>query len=107
MNQKVFRVLMIITILLFCSTKMSSAEPQAPSYAKWGQLAMKTAKAKYPNADIVDYLHIGRVDKDQLSTEKFKLWLKEGGKEFGLFIDIEFNPTNDRVKQILFKKSAT
>ena len=32
-----------------------------PSYAKWGRLAMKETKKRYPNADIIDYLHIGRV----------------------------------------------
>ena len=68
---------------------------------------MKTAKEKYPKADIIDYLHIGRVDRDDVSTEKFKLWLKEDGKEFGLFIDIDFYRSNEQVKQIHVKKSAT
>lgn len=101
------RVLALMSILIFCSPQLFYARPDAPPYAKWGQLAMKTAKDKYPKADIIDYLHIGRVDKDQVSTEKFKLWLREDGKEFGLFIDIDFNPANEQVKQIHMKKSAT
>lgn len=107
MNIKLRRMFIIVTVLLLSSSQISYAQPDAPPYAKWGQLAVKTAKEKYPQADIVDYLHIGRENKDHSSIEKFKLWLREGGKEFGLFIEIEFNPKNDKVIRISVKKSST
>ncbi|KAB2333246.1 DUF3889 domain-containing protein [Cytobacillus depressus] len=101
------RVIIASTILFLSMTHISNARPDAPPYAKWGQLAVKTAKEKYPNANIVDYLHIGREEKVKSSIEKFKLWLREGGKEFGLFIYIEFDPKNDRIIQISTRQSAT
>lgn len=107
MNIYLSRIFAIVMILLLFSSHITFARPDAPSYAKWGQLAVKTAKEKHPKADIVDYLHIGREDKAQSSIEKFKLWLREDGKEFGLFINIEFDPKNERVIHINIKKSAT
>lgn len=107
MNIYLSRIFAIVTILLLCTSHITYARPDAPSYAKWGQLAVKTAKENYPKADIVDYLHIGREDKAKTSIEKFKLWLREDGKEFGLFINIEFDPKNEKVIHIDIRKSAT
>ncbi|MCM3177618.1 uncharacterized protein DUF3889 [Cytobacillus horneckiae] len=81
------------------------AENDAPAYAKWGRLAMKTAKEKYPNAEIIDYLHIGREQKGKQVVEKFKLWIRENDTEFGLLIFIEFDPKTNQVKTIELKKS--
>lgn len=97
---------MLVLILFWGISSISYAAPDVPSYAKWGQLAVKTAKKQFPKADIIDYLHIGRIDGPKQSTEKFKLWLKEEGKEFGLYIDIEFDPKNNDVKKITVKKSS-
>jgi hypothetical protein len=77
-----------------------------PSYAKWGRLAMEKTKQKYPNAQIIDYLHIGGKTGARTSTERFKLWLKEGQKEFGVFIDIEFNNQSENVIRITFKETT-
>ncbi|UAL47130.1 YqzG/YhdC family protein [Sutcliffiella horikoshii] len=73
---------------------------QVPSYAKWGQLAMKRTKEAYPKADIVDYLHIGRQEGPVLTTEKFRLWLKEGDKEFGVNVTISFYKETEAVKEV-------
>jgi len=100
-------VLNILVLLFMYMPQHSQARPDAPPYAKWGRLAMQTAMEKYPNADIVDYLHIGREDKGNTATEKFKLWAKESGKEFGIYIDIEFNPKNDNVIKVSTRKSST
>ncbi len=88
---------------LILSANAANASP--PSYAKWGQLAVKTAKEKYPRANIVDYLHIGREDKPNSSIEKFKLWVDDQGKEFGLLIQIEFDPKDDRVINVSTQKT--
>ncbi|PAV28456.1 hypothetical protein CIL05_16080 [Virgibacillus profundi] len=82
-----------------------SAENEIPPYAKWGQLAVKETKSKYPNAQVIDYLHIGRETKDDSMVEKFKLWLKEESKEYGVFINIEFNSQTDEVIAITFRES--
>ena len=103
MKKNASACLLIIGVLLF-SDFPSYASP--PSYAKWGQLAVKTAKEKYPRANIVDYLHIGREDKPNSSIEKFKLWVDDQGKEFGLLIQIEFNPQNDQVIRVNTQRTS-
>jgi hypothetical protein len=81
-------------------------DAQTPPYAKWGQVAMKETKAKYPQADIVDYQHIGRDTDSTTSTEKFKLWLKENEREFGVLIDITFDNKTEEITDISFKETT-
>lgn len=76
-----------------------------PPYAKWGSLAMSKTKERYPNAQIIDYLHIGRVQGTATSTEKFKLWLREGTREFGVFINITFENKTEKVVNITYRES--
>ncbi|RDW15330.1 hypothetical protein CWR48_19480 [Oceanobacillus arenosus] len=83
----------------------ANAEIVIPSYAKWGRLAMEKTKAKYPNAQIIDYLHIGKETKGDTTVEKFKLWLKGKEKEFGVFIDISYNPKTEEVIKITYKET--
>lgn len=82
----------------------NSVMAQVPPYAKWGQLAMQKTKEKYPNAAITDYLHIGRIPGTTSSTEKFKLWLKDKNKEFGVLVDIEFDKKTERLIGIKFRE---
>ncbi|MCM3706714.1 MULTISPECIES: DUF3889 domain-containing protein [Cytobacillus] len=101
-------VLMLLTefIPIRTMTGEAYAERPEPAYAKWGRLAMETAKEKYPKAKILDYLHIGREQRQTTEIEKFKLWVEDDGKEFGLYIDIEFNSKTDSVIRINTRKSA-
>lgn len=81
------------------------AQHEIPSYAKWGSLAVRKTKERYPDADIVDYLHIGKENGTKISTEKFKLWLRRGGKEFGVFVDIEFETDSEKLVDIKFRET--
>jgi hypothetical protein len=90
----------------FITISVVNAERETPPYAKWSSLAMKKTKEKYPNAQIVDYLHIGRDKGTNSSTEKFKLWLKENSKEFGVYVNIEFDTETERVLNITFKETS-
>lgn len=80
------------------------AEKETPPYAKWGSLAVQKTAEKYPNAKVVDYLHIGRENKTNTAIEKFKLWLKSGDKEFGVFVDIEFDKNTEQIVNTTFKE---
>lgn len=75
-----------------------------PAYAKWGRMAMEKTKEKYPTAQIVDYEHLGRIQGINTSLERFKLWLKEGEKEFGVLVQIEFDKKTERVIKISFRE---
>ncbi|MCM3745554.1 YqzG/YhdC family protein [Sporosarcina luteola] len=78
---------------------------QTPAYAKWGALAVKETKQKYPDANIVDYLHIGSETKDNTTIEKFKLWLKDDKHEFGVIIQITFSTKTDNIIKIDFQET--
>jgi len=78
------------------------AKTSIPSYAKWGKLAMKETKQKYPDAEIIDYLHKGRQKKGDAMIEQFKLWLRGESREFGVFVNIEFDSKTEKVLHITF-----
>lgn len=71
-----------------------------PAYAKWGKIAIKETQSKYPNANIIDYLHEGSESKGDSTIEKFKLWLKDGDREFGVFVRIEYTTATEEVVNI-------
>lgn len=73
-----------------------------PSYAKWGRLAVEKAKERYPEAEIADYLYVGRRTRDQIVSETFKLWIKEADREFGVFIIIELDAESETVNRVEF-----
>lgn len=84
----------------------TSAEEIAPAYAKWGRMAMQNIMAKYPSADVIDYLHIGREVGTVTSVEKFKLWLRaEDNSEFGVYVDITFNNQTEEVVDIKYTET--
>ena len=56
---------------------------------------------------MVDYLHVGREDKGSNSVEKFKLWLKGPDKEFGVFVDVEYNEASEQLIKISYKEVAS
>lgn len=85
---------------------ITSAQETAPAYAKWGTLAVQKVMEKYPNAKIVDYLHVGREVGNTNSIEKFKLWLKEDSREFGVFVDITFNNQTETIVDIKYTETS-
>ena len=80
-------------------------EQTIPSYAKWGRTAVQQIKEKYPKASIIDYLHVGKDSGEHTSVEKFKLWLRQDGKEFGVFVDITFENDTEKIINIEFKET--
>jgi hypothetical protein len=102
-----FFILVFITYVFFSSSDSSVAQKHIPSYAKWGRLALIKTKEKYPTAKVVDYFHIGNVKGHQSSVEKFKLWLKENKREFGVFVNIRFENETERVINITFQQTST
>ena len=59
---RLFICISLTAIVLFMYKPLSAVHAQPP-YAKWGKIAVLMTKEKYPQADIIDYLHIGRRPK--------------------------------------------
>jgi len=77
-----------------------------PEYAKWGNIALEETQKRY-KAEVIDYKHIGRTNLAQgKSEEKFKLWIRnKEGKEFGVYVSIQFDPSTEMIQRIMFSES--
>lgn len=109
MKKLLKRIALVLLFLTTCSNVYtgSSIVHAQPPYAKWGKLAVEKTKEQYPKAEIIDYLHIGRKPKTvQITVEKFKLWLREEGKEYGVFVDVEFETKTDKFIKMSFQKTC-
>ncbi|MDQ0154813.1 DUF3889 domain-containing protein [Robertmurraya andreesenii] len=102
--KKIFLCIILLTVYSISSIHEKPIVTAEPLYAKWGRLAMEKTKEKYPKADIIDYKHIGRMSEINTTMEKFKLWLREGEREFGVLVNIEFDKKTERVIAITFKE---
>ena len=85
---------------------ISNIQEAVPAYAKWGKLAIKETHAKYPSAKVIDYLHEGSESKRDTTIEKFKLWLKDGDKEFGVFVRIQYTTETEKVIAVEFQETS-
>ncbi|KXH82077.1 DUF3889 domain-containing protein [Sporosarcina sp. HYO08] len=104
--RKIVIALGVLMTVYSTSTQIPTMlQAQVPAYAKWGQLAMVETHAKYPKANIVDYLHEGRETEGEETIEKFKLWLKEGNREFGVFVRIRFVTKTEKVVKITMQET--
>lgn len=107
---KTFLAIQLVVSLIFGNFKafhVNNEEHEvSPPYAKWGQIAIQETKKKYPQASIIDYLHIGKETGTDSSTEKFKLWLRENNKEFGVFVDISFDNETEEVINIKLTETS-
>lgn len=109
MKKLLKRVALVILFITTCSNLYtgSAIVHAQPPYAKWGKLAVEKTKEQYPKAEIIDYLHIGRKPKTvQITVEKFKLWLREDGKEYGVFVDVEFETKTEKFIKMTFQKTS-
>lgn len=100
MKTKIVLFLMAFLILSVAPTVQAQ-----PDYAKWGRMAMQATSAKYPNAMITDYKHLGRKELNATTLEEsFKLQLREAHETYYVIVRITFNKTNEKVKNITFEK---
>ncbi|MGG0718544.1 DUF3889 domain-containing protein [Robertmurraya massiliosenegalensis] len=102
--KKILIGLMLLSVPITFALNVPSISHSQENYEKWGQLAVSKTKEKYPNAEIKDYKHEGRVQGTNTTVEKFKLWLKEKDKEFGVIVSIEYDKESERVIEITYKE---
>ncbi|WP_242507424.1 DUF3889 domain-containing protein [Brevibacillus agri] len=78
-----------------------------PAICQMGQIGDAGDDEKYPHAQIVDYLHVGRTAKTPTTSEEtFKLLLQEGNRRWALLVHIEFENQTEHVVQITYEESA-
>lgn len=102
--QKWMIVLLFFCPLLTVPLPLSPACAE-PAYAKWGRLAMRETQKKYPQAQIIDYLHVGRrAISAGTAEEVFKLWLRQAEREWAVYVRIRFVTSTDQVLSIRFEE---
>lgn len=101
---------LILTVIL-CSSyglgvvSVPRLHAAQPDYAKWGLIAMQQTSAKY-HSSIIDYEHIGRSNvRAGVAEEKFKLWLRDNEREFGVIVTIQFYTANDQIITITYEET--
>ncbi|MFH5184834.1 DUF3889 domain-containing protein [Paenibacillus sp. TAB 01] len=104
---QLFLVSLIVALMTMLPSTLFAKEPE---YAKWSRLAFSEIKKKYPNASVIDYLHVER--KKMISEtvpdeveETFKFWLNENGKQFAVYVRIRYVLATDKV--LLIKLTET
>lgn len=99
-------IVTVMSLVLSLAGITSGSGTAIPDYAKWGIIAVKETQTKY-NVDILDYKHIGRTSltADQ-SREQFKLWVRaKDGKQFAVYVNVDFNPSTQQLKKVQFSES--
>jgi hypothetical protein len=102
-SMRISKIVMIMVFLFMVS--VGNTVQAQPEYAKWGRLAMQSTTAKYPNAMITDYQHLGRTELNASTLqESFKLQLREGNDTYYVIVKISFNKETEKVNNITFEK---
>ncbi|MDG0794360.1 YqzG/YhdC family protein [Cohnella ginsengisoli] len=102
----VLLALLAIAVWTALAVRAEQADAADTTYHKWSLIAIEETKHKYPQASLVDYLHIGRTQLEGgLSEEKFKLWLRQADREFGVFVTVRFNDAEDRLISVAMSET--
>ncbi|XEC97260.1 DUF3889 domain-containing protein [Paenibacillus tarimensis] len=100
------RLLLFFVLLILAGVHKGEVGFAQPDYAKWGRMAVQETAKRY-DADIIDYLHVGRQTVSPgVAEETFKLWLRKDGREFGVYVVIRFETETERVISIRFMETA-
>lgn len=102
----VLGVVITINSALTHFPSIALTQEEIPAYAKWGRLAVKEVQSKYPDATVIDYLHEGSETKGDTTIEKFKLWLKDSDKEFGVFVHITYTTETEEIVNVEFRETS-
>lgn len=74
----------------------------APAYAKWSRLAITQTQSKYPKASIVDYLYMGSAANNGSTVATFRLWLREGKREYGVVVRVTYVTETEKLETVKF-----
>ncbi|WJY26837.1 DUF3889 domain-containing protein [Sporosarcina trichiuri] len=85
-------------------TAVGFMEAGTPSYAEWSRLAIQRAQAHYPDAQIIDYLYMGSHQKDDVTEESFRLWLRERDREYAVVVRVTYLTETGKLKDVRFQE---
>ncbi|MDW0111200.1 DUF3889 domain-containing protein [Sporosarcina aquimarina] len=77
-------------------------QADAPAYAKWSRLAIKQTQTTYPKASIIDYLYMGSAQNDGSTVATFRLWLREGKREYAVVVRVTYATETEKLESVKF-----
>ncbi|ATO28314.1 hypothetical protein RA13_10005 [Bacillus atrophaeus] len=86
------------------TTAAAQAEETAFSSAhqtQWEEFAVKEAKKRYPLAQVLFKQKVWDRKRKDEAVKQYHLTLREGAKEFGVFVTISFEPQSKKVNKIV------
>lgn len=107
MRKLCVRLGIFLVLFAVINSTIAYAQQEIPAHAQWGKVAIKETQAKYPQAKIIDYLHEGREVTKDATIEKFKLWLKQSDKEFGVHVRIKIATNTNKVEKIEIQETTS
>ncbi|MED4813561.1 DUF3889 domain-containing protein [Bacillus atrophaeus] len=78
-----------------------TAFPSAHQTPKWEEFAVKEAKKRYPLAQVLFKQKVWDRKRKDEAVKQYHLTLREGAKEFGVFVTISFEPQSKKVNKIV------
>ncbi|CAM5223785.1 hypothetical protein UACE39S_01167 [Ureibacillus acetophenoni] len=100
-----FFTIAAMTPLHSVSSPIVQQEKDIPAYAKWGVMAMQKTRKNTQTSNNRLFAY-GACCWTKYIVEKFKLILKEKGREFGLFVDLEFKNDTEELVNITFTETT-
>ncbi|QHM20069.1 hypothetical protein C7M30_03805 [Bacillus subtilis] len=92
-----------LSLLVFGTTAAHAEEiplVTARHMSKWEEIAVKEAKKRYPFAQVLFKQKVWDRKRKDEAVKQYHLTLREGSKEFGVFVTISFDPYSQKVNKI-------
>ncbi len=93
---------LFITSFSSQSTILEVAQEEAPSYAKWSRIAIQQTQETYPESSVIDYLYMGTAQNDGSTVATFRLWLREGKREYGVVVRVTYTTRTEKLESVKF-----
>ncbi|WP_273849913.1 DUF3889 domain-containing protein [Guptibacillus spartinae] len=97
------RKVMLLFSLLIMVLLPSHVYGEAPSYAKWGKIAIEQTTKKYPNQQVTDYRYDGKVFISNVREQyDFEFTLKQNGQSREIRVYVLVNPQSDELIDVKY-----
>ena len=100
---ELLRKMMLLFSVLVMFLLPSHVHGEAPSYAKWGKIAIEQTTKKYPDQQVTDYRYDGKVFiSDVREQYDFDFTLKQNGQSRKIRVYVLVNPQSDELIDVKY-----
>ncbi|MCA0172524.1 DUF3889 domain-containing protein [Bacillus sp. RAR_GA_16] len=97
------KMMLLVSLLILFLFPVSYVHGEAPSYAKWGKIAIEQTTKKYPDQQITDYRYDGKVFISNVREQyDFEFTLKQNDQSREIRVYVLVNPQNDELIDVKY-----